>query len=29
MPIIVFSIRKAGAIAAVLSGKGRATIVSG
>jgi len=25
----VFSIRKAGAIAAVLSGKGRATIVSG
>jgi uridylate kinase len=29
MPIIVFSIRKAGAIAAVLSGKGRATIVAG
>jgi len=27
MPIIVFSIREAGAIAAVLSGKGRATVV--
>jgi uridylate kinase len=29
MPIIVFSIRKAGAIEAVLRGKGRSTIVSG
>jgi uridylate kinase len=29
MPIIVFSIRKAGAIEAVLRGKGRATVVSG
>ena len=27
MPIIVFSIREAGAIAAVLRGKGRATVV--
>jgi uridylate kinase len=29
MPIIVFSIREPGAIAAVLRGKGRATIVDG
>jgi uridylate kinase len=27
MPIIVFSIREPGAVAAVLGGKGRATIV--
>jgi uridylate kinase len=29
MPIIVFSIEKAGAIEAVLRGKGRSTVVSG
>src|SRR5262249_62100263 len=29
MPIIVFSIREPGAVAAVLGGKGRATIVGG
>jgi uridylate kinase len=29
MPIIVFSIDKAGAIEAVLRGKGRSTVVSG